>query len=84
MTGQPINGAQAEQPPQFQIPPECAPQKLPIAWVVQYNPATSDVAIVVFDATGQRWIVMDHQAAAKFGEDILRNAGLARTGLVIP
>ncbi len=82
MTDQPINGHGAQQ--QLQIPAECQPQRLPVAWVVQTNPVTAEVAIVMFDATGQRWIVMDNPDAARFAEDILRNAGLARTGLVIP
>lgn len=85
MTSQPLNGnPQPPAQPQLQVPVECTPHHIPIAWSVQYNPATTEVAIVVIDATGQRWIVLDHESAARFGEDILRNAGLARTGLVIP
>ncbi len=83
MTDQPLNGAPAPQP-QVLISADPNPQKLPAAWQVHYNPASAEVAIVVFDATGQRWIVMDNADAARFAEDILRNAGLARTGLVIP
>lgn len=82
---QPVNGSpQPPAAPQLQVPVECTPQQIPIAWNVQYNPVTTEVAIVVLDATGQRWIVLDHQTAARLGEEILRNAGLARTGLVLP
>lgn len=56
---------------------------VPAAWSVQSAP-TGEVALIVFDATGQRFLILDHESAARLGEDILRHAGLARTGLVIP
>lgn len=85
MTSQPLNGnPQPPAQPQLQVPIECTPHHIPVAFNVQYNADTTEVAIVVIDATGQRWIVLDHQTAARLAEDILRNAGLARTGLVIP
>lgn len=85
MTSQPLNGSHpAPEHPTLEVPVECTPHQIPAAFHVQYNPATLEVAIVVIDATGQRWIVLDHQTAARLGEDILRNAGIARTGLVLP
>lgn len=81
----PVNGTPpTAQPPQVQVPIECTPHQIPVAWNVQYDPDKREVAVVLIDATGQRWIVLDADSAARFGEDILRSAGLARTGLVIP
>lgn len=85
MTEQPINGSHhQESPPQVQIPVECTPHQIPLVWNVQYNPDRREVAICFLDATGQRWLVLDADTAVRLGEDILRIAGLARTGLVIP
>lgn len=82
MTDQPINGTPPQQ--QLQIPIECAPRAIPVSWSIQYNADTKEVAVILFDATGQRWAIFDHESAARFAEDILRQAGIARTGLVIP
>lgn len=80
-----LNGATPapEQPQAVQLPPECMPQPIPTAWNVQSAP-NGQVALTLFDATGQRWLIIDHESAARLGEDILRQAGIARTGLVLP
>lgn len=72
-----------EQQQQVQLPVECQPHAIPAAWSVQSAPS-GEVALIIFDATGQRFVILAHESAARMGEDLLRHAGLARTGLVIP
>lgn len=69
--------------PQVQIPPQCAPQPLPMAWIVQSVPS-GHVVITVFDASGQRVMILEHADAQKLVDDITAQIPAARSGLVIP
>lgn len=69
--------------PQIQIPPQFAPQPLPMAWICQGHPS-GHVAITIFDATGQRVIILEHVDAQKLVDDITAQIPAARSGLVLP
>lgn len=69
--------------PQVQIPPQCAPQPMPMAWIVASAPS-GHVVITVFDASGQRVLILEHADAQRFIDDIAAQIPTARSGLVIP
>lgn len=71
----------SEQP--LQIPPQFSPQPLPMAWVCQSFPS-GQVGITIFDATGQRVIILEHADAQKLVDDITAQIPAARSGLVVP
>lgn len=84
MTDQPINGHGAQPQPEPQIPFECTPQPIPTVALVQYQPDRKQVILVFLDATGQRFVHMPPDYATNFAEQILRAAGAASSGLVLP
>lgn len=69
--------------PQVQLPPEVMPQPLPCAWIVQPHP-NGYVVITIFDATGQRVLILAHADAQKLVDDITAQIPTARSGLVVP
>lgn len=71
------------QPQQVQLPVECMPQPLPMAWVVQTHPS-GHISVTFFDATGQRVIILEPAAMQKLIDDISDQLPAARSGLVIP
>lgn len=83
MSQQPINGHGPAQP-ELQIPVECTPQAIPTVGLVNYDPDRKQVVLVFLDATGQRYVFMPPEYAINFGEQILKAAGIARSGLIVP
>lgn len=77
----------SEQPQQFQIPPQFAPQfapqPLPMAWACQGHPS-GHVSLTIFDASGQRVIILEHADAQKLVNDIAGQIPVARSGLIVP
>lgn len=69
--------------PAINIPPECTPQPLPMAWIVQ--PVQNGfVAITLFDATGQRVVLLQAIDARRLATEVERAATTASTGLIVP
>lgn len=71
----------SEQP--LQIPPQFAPQPLPMAWICQAFPS-GHIGITIFDASGQRVIILEHADAQKLVDDITAQIPAARSGLHLP
>lgn len=69
--------------PAVNIPPECMPQPIPMAWIVQ--PVQNGfVAVTLFDATGQRVVCLQAADARRLAAEVERAATTASTGLIVP
>lgn len=65
------------------LPQEFQPQPIPLAWSIGSHPS-GFVVITIFDATGQRVIILTHEDADRFAHELQGAVPTARSGLIIP
>lgn len=65
------------------LPPQFQPQPIPVAWNIQAVPS-GHVVITIFDASGQRVLILEHPDAQRLVDDIAAQIPTARSGLVVP
>lgn len=67
-------------------PPMPVPRPQPLQGVtlVEADPVSGTVVLVIFDAAGQRFVFFPAEQAEQIGQQLIDHARQARTGLIVP